>query len=52
MGKPGNRCDAVIRRDAVDLLHIRNWKAAGRKTEGWRNEIVEVKGKVKVNFTL
>jgi hypothetical protein len=51
MGKPRNRCDTVIRRDAVDLLHIRNWKAAAWKTEDWRKEI-EVKGKVEVKVKL
>jgi hypothetical protein len=46
-GKPENRCDAVIRRDALDMLHIRNWKAAARKKEGWRKEIEEIKVKGK-----
>jgi hypothetical protein len=53
MGKPGNRCDALIRGDAVHLLHILHWQAA-RKREGWMKEIEEVKGTVneKVHFTL
>jgi hypothetical protein len=28
-------------RDAVDLVHIRNWKAAARRREGWRKVIGE-----------
>jgi hypothetical protein len=41
MGKPRGRWEAVVWSYAVDLLQIRNWKAAARKTEGWRKEIGE-----------
>jgi hypothetical protein len=35
------RC-TIIRRDAVELLQTRKWKAAARDRESWRKEIGEV----------
>jgi hypothetical protein len=39
VGKPGSRWQDTGGRDALELLQIRNWKAAARKTEGWRKGI-------------
>jgi hypothetical protein len=36
MGKPRGRWDDDVWSDAVDLLQIRNWKAAARKGVGGR----------------
>jgi len=41
LGKLRGRWDDVVWRDAIDLLHIRNWKMAARKRKGWRKEIGE-----------
>ena len=41
MGKPRGRWEAVVWSYAVDLLQIRNWKAAARKTAGGRKELGE-----------
>jgi len=41
LGKFGGRWDAAVWIDAIDSLHIRNWKMAARKREFWRKEIGE-----------
>jgi hypothetical protein len=39
-GRPRNRWEYVIQRDAANLLRIRNWKAAARDEE-WRKKVGE-----------
>jgi hypothetical protein len=41
VGMPGGRQKNAVWRDAVDLLHIRYWKAAASKTEAWKETISE-----------
>ena len=41
LGKLRGRWDYDVWRDAIDLFHIRNWKMAARKREGWSKEIGE-----------
>jgi hypothetical protein len=41
-GKPRDRWEDVVWKDAIDLLWIRNWKAATRKKEDWRKKIGKV----------
>jgi hypothetical protein len=41
VGEPRNRWEDVVWTDAVDLLQIRNLKAAAKKREGWRKVIGE-----------
>jgi hypothetical protein len=40
VGRPRNRWEDVIQRDAANLLWIRNWKAAARDEE-WRKKVGE-----------
>jgi len=40
VGRPRNRWEDVIQRDAANLLRIRNWKAAARDKE-WRKKVGE-----------
>jgi hypothetical protein len=42
VGKPRERWEDAVWRDAVDFLQIRKWKAAARNREGWRKKIGEV----------
>jgi len=37
---------------ALELLQIRNWKAAAVKTEGWRKEIWEAMARQRAEATL
>jgi hypothetical protein len=39
--RPRNRWEDVIRRDAANLLRIRNWKAAASDKEEWRKKVGE-----------
>jgi hypothetical protein len=41
VGRPRNRWEDVIQRDAVNLLRIRNWKAAARDKGEWRKKVGE-----------
>jgi hypothetical protein len=41
VGRPQNRCEDVIQRDAANLLRIWNWKAAARDREEWRKKVGE-----------
>jgi len=41
VGKPSNRWEQAVWRDAVDSLETQNWKAAGRGRTFWRKEIGE-----------
>jgi hypothetical protein len=41
VGKPRGRWEGAVRRDAVDLLAIRNWKAAAGNRAGWRKKLGE-----------
>jgi len=41
VGRPRNRWEDVIQRDAANLLRIRNWKAAARDKEEWRKKVGE-----------
>jgi hypothetical protein len=41
VGRQRNRWEDVIQRDAANLLHIRNWKAAARGKEEWRKKVGE-----------
>jgi hypothetical protein len=36
VGRPRNRCEDVIQRDAAKLLRILNWKVAARSESGGR----------------
>jgi hypothetical protein len=38
VGRPRNRWEYVIQRDAANLLWIWTWKAAGRDKEEWRKK--------------
>jgi hypothetical protein len=38
VGRPRNRCEDIIQRDATSLLRIQNWKAAARYKE-WRKKV-------------
>jgi hypothetical protein len=42
---PRGRWEDAVWREALELLQIRNWKAAAGKTEGWRKEMVEAKAR-------
>jgi hypothetical protein len=48
MGKPRGRWKDAFRRDAISLLHVRNWKATERKRHGWRKEIGEAMARKRV----
>jgi hypothetical protein len=39
VGKPRGRWEDAVRRDAVDLLQIRNWKGAATKRKVWKKKI-------------
>jgi hypothetical protein len=41
VGRPQNRWEDVIQRNAANLLQIRNWKAAARDKEEWRKKVGE-----------
>jgi hypothetical protein len=41
VGRPGNRWEDVIQRDAGNVLRIRNWKAVARDKEEWRKKVGE-----------
>jgi len=41
VGRPRNRWEDVIQRDAATLPRIRNWKAAARDKEKWRKKVRE-----------
>jgi hypothetical protein len=41
VGRPRNRWEDIIQRDAGSLLQIRNWKAAARDKEEKRNNVGE-----------
>jgi hypothetical protein len=41
VGRPRNSLEDVMQRDAANLLTIRNWKAAARDKEEWRNKVRE-----------
>jgi hypothetical protein len=41
LGKPRCRWNKAVWRDAVYLLHVRHWRAAARKREGWTTVIGE-----------
>jgi hypothetical protein len=43
MGRPRNRWEDVIQRDAANLLWIQNWKAVARYQEEWRKKVGEAK---------
>jgi hypothetical protein len=39
LGEPRSRWKVAVRRDAVDILPMPEWKVATRKREGWRQKI-------------
>jgi hypothetical protein len=39
VGRPQNRWEDVIQRDAANLLQIQNWKAVARDEEEWRKKV-------------
>ena len=41
VGRPRNRWEDMLQGDAVNLLEIRNWKAAARNREEWRRIVEE-----------
>jgi hypothetical protein len=41
VGRPRNRWEDAIQRDAANLLRIRIWKAAARDKEEWRKKVGE-----------
>lgn len=41
---PRGRWEDAVWRDAIDLLQIKNWKAATRNGEVWRKKIQEAMG--------
>jgi hypothetical protein len=45
VGRPRNRWEDVIQRDAANLLRIRNWKAAVQDEEKWRKKVGEAVGR-------
>jgi hypothetical protein len=38
VGRPRNRWEYIIQRNAANLLWISNWKAVGRDKEEWRKK--------------
>jgi hypothetical protein len=41
VGRPRNRWEDAIHRDAANLLRIRNWEAAARDKGEWRKKVGE-----------
>jgi hypothetical protein len=41
LGRPRNRWEDAIQRDAVNLLQIRNWKSAARDRDKWKKKVGE-----------
>jgi hypothetical protein len=41
VGRPRNRWEDFIQKDAANMLRIRNWKAAAREKEEWRKKVGE-----------
>jgi hypothetical protein len=41
VGRPQNRWEDVIQRDAANLIRIHNWKAAARDKGEWRKKVGE-----------
>jgi hypothetical protein len=41
VGRPQNRREDVIQRDAANLVRIRNWKAVARDKKEWRKKVGE-----------
>jgi len=39
--KRAGRWKYAVRRDAIELFELRNWKAEARMRDGWRNGIRE-----------
>jgi len=52
VGKPRNRWKDAVWREALNLLQIRNWKAAAGKTKGWRKESGEAMARQRGEATL